>query len=107
MGWGVIIGRIWIALQWVWKYVRELAVFLGLWAVHTTVVKSLWESAFSKIDGVVTGYSPMTINFQPLAFINTFFPLTEGLSMLSAYLLLVGTSASIRITKAFIDSKKS
>jgi len=107
MGWGQILGGIWLALKWAWPFIRTAAVFLGLAAAHLVVVKTLWAEAFTRIDSLVTGYTAQTINFQPLALVNTFFPLSEGLSMLTAYAAIVGISASVRITKAFIDAKKS
>lgn len=107
MNWAAIIGAVWAGIKWGWPVIRAGGIWLGVMTAHTVIVKTLWESAFSGIDGMVTGYSASTINFSPLALVNSLFPLSEGLTMLTAYCALVLTSNSVRMTKAFIDSKKT
>ena len=107
MLWGRILGGIWLGLKWAWPYIRGVLVWAGVLTAHTAVMKTLWENAFSRLDSVVTGYTAQTINFSPLALINALFPLAECLTMQASYTVLVGACNAVRITKAFIDARKS
>jgi hypothetical protein len=107
MLWGRILGGIWTALKWSWPYLRTGLVWAGVLTAHTLVMKTLWENAFSRLDTMVTGYTAQTINFSPLSLVNSLFPLAECLTMLASYTVLVGVSNAVRITKAFIDAKKT
>jgi hypothetical protein len=107
MPWAKFLGAIWDALKWAWPTIRSVLVWAGILAAHTVLVETLWESVFNDIDSMVTGYTRETINFAPLSLINSFFPLSESLTILAAYFALILTSNSIRISKAFIDSKKA
>ena len=75
-------------------------------AAQVVVTKALWEQAFDRLDAMTVVYTAPTLNCAPLAFINSFFPLSEGLSMLTGYVAIVSASAAVRVTKAFIDARK-
>lgn len=68
-----------------------------------TWMQQQWALLVTKL-AVMTAISTDAINFSGVGLINTFFPLTECLSFLTAYLGLLGVAAVIRIVKSFIPS---
>lgn len=66
-------------------------------------VKDMWTMLIAKL-ALMTTFSSAGLNFSGIGLINTFFPLTETLSLLTAYLGVLLIAAAIRIVKSFVPS---
>lgn len=66
-------------------------------------VNSMWALLITKL-AVLTTFTSLGMNFSGIGLINTFFPLTETLSLVTAYFALLGVAGIIRIVKSFIPS---
>lgn len=95
------------AAKWSWSRFRTVLVWLGILAAQKLLIEDLWEDVFERVDGLVTGYSAESVNFQPLSLMNAFFPLSELLSMVTSYAAVVSACIATRIVVAFINARKA
>lgn len=69
-----------------------------------TWVNDQWALMIAKIDLMAQANFAGTLNLSPLALLNTFVPLTETLSYVSAWLAVLGIATTIRIVKSFVPT---
>jgi len=63
-----------------------------------------WASLFAKVDSIVAPSLAGTADFSPLGLINYVFPLDSCLTFMSAFAVLRGATAVVRIVKSFIPT---
>jgi len=63
-----------------------------------------WTVLLVKIDALSAASFSGTLSFEPMALVNTFMPLTEGLSYLTAWIGILGVCTVIRIIKSFVPT---
>lgn len=82
----------------------------GLWGIVAVVFvfidyfDELWESLFTRIDGMIAGAAPGAISFAPLGLVNYVFPLDTLLTTVVTYAAIRLTCAGIRIVKSFVPT---
>lgn len=69
-----------------------------------TWLNTQWAAMLAKVDTLVAGSFGGVLSFQPMALCNTFMPLTEILTYLSAWLGVLVICTVVRVVKSFIPA---
>lgn len=95
----------------IWAEIKILnPTWLGLGVVISFMitgfnqVAEMWGYILAKLAGLVLNYNAASTVIDGLSFVNSFFPLTEALAMMTAYSAALLASVTIRIIKSFIPT---
>jgi len=72
-----------------------------------TWVNGQWALMLAKIDLLAAGSFAGSMSVSPIGLLNTFIPLTETLTMFTAWLALLGVAGTVRIVKSIIPTVAS
>jgi hypothetical protein len=100
-----------IVLTWLWAFASGLnPLFVAVASTVTTLtagfvyINAKMVLLVAKIDLVAHQSFAGSLNIAPLGFLNTFVPVTETMTFLSAYIALLGACAVVRIIKSFVPT---